>query len=181
VRAARVALGLAILVALLPARADEELPPRVQAALFRKIFLYEKDLGRDPPTVLILVGSLSSGRGQEMVQAFSEAGVEASAAELWGRLPAINERTVIYAFPDVPIADLRRLATSARVFTISGDPQMARSGRVSVALRRKADGHPEILVNLPVIRAEGRELSASLLTLATVIREPDALPRGSPP
>jgi hypothetical protein len=181
VRAARVALGLAILVALLPARADEELPPRLQAALFRKIFLYETDLGRGPPDVLILAGRLSSGRAQEMVQAFSEAGVEASAAEPGGRLPTINQRTVIYAFPDVPKAELRRLATSARALTISGDPEMALSGRVSVALRRKADGHPEILVNLPVLQADGRELSASLLKLATVIRGPDALPRDPSP
>jgi hypothetical protein len=178
---ARVAVGLVMIATLLPARANEELPPRIQAALFCKVFLYEKELGHRAPRVVVLTGNVSSGRGEDVVRAFSEAGADASGAEWGGRLPTVDRGTIIYAFPDVPSLELRRLATDAGALTISGDAGMALSSRVSVALRRKPDGHPEILVNLPLIRSERRELSSALLHLATVIRGPDAVaPRPSP-
>ncbi len=166
-RAALLALGL-ILAS--PADASEALPPRVQASVFRRIFAYDPALrGKPRIKVLVLHGRLSAERARDMAAAFEAEGLAAAQSDVDVRPGTLDDATVLYALPDVPAQPLAELAREWRLLTLSGDAEAAEKGHVAVALRRSAGGQPEIVVHLPRLAADGHELSARLLKLATVL------------
>jgi hypothetical protein len=170
-RAALLALGLlAALMAPPRARADEALPAHVQASVFKRIFAYDPVLREAPRIkVLVLHGRLSAARASEIAAAFEHAGISAAESEVEVPSAILDGATVLYALPDVPTGPLSELALRRRFLTLSGDAEACEKGRVAVALRRRPSGQPEILVHLPRLAAEGHELSARLLKLATVL------------
>ena len=59
--------------------------------------------------------------------------------------------------------------TSQSILSISGVPELAEKGEVSVALGIEND-KPKIIVNLERAKSEGHQLSADLLKLAKIIK-----------
>lgn len=170
-RAALIALGLLAALAAAPrVRADETLPAQVQASVFKRIFAYDPVLrGAQRIKVLVLHGRLSTARASELAAAFEREGITAAESEVEVPSAVLDGATVLYALPDVPTGPLADLALRRRFLTLSGDAESCEKGRVAVALRRRPSGQPEILVHLPRLAAEGHELSARLLKLATVL------------
>ncbi|MFL5262393.1 MAG: hypothetical protein ACJ79L_08325, partial [Anaeromyxobacteraceae bacterium] len=119
--------------------------------------------------VLVVHGRLSAARAADVVAAFEAEGVSATAADVEVAGAVVDGAAVLYALADVPAVPLAELARGRRLLTISGDADRIEQGRVAVALRRRAGGQPEILVHLPRLTADGHELSARLLKLATVL------------
>jgi hypothetical protein len=166
-RLAGAALLVALAAAALPARADDALPFPLQAALLRKIATYDAALARAPVRVLVVGGRLSAPAAQALAQAFRDAGLAADVADA-ERLRAPEAPALVYAFPDVPGAELREACRTGAALCVSGEAALAERGLVPVAVRaRAADGRPEIVVNLEVLRADGRALDSGLLRLAT--------------
>jgi hypothetical protein len=166
-RAALLALGLLLAR---PVGAGEALPPRVEASVFKRIFAYDPVLRAKPRVkVLVLHGRLSAARASEIAAAFEAEGLAAARGELDVPPSSLDDATVLYALPDVPAEPLAELARAQRLLTIAGDAEAAERGRVAVALRRRPGGQPGIVVHLPRLAADGHELSAHLLKLATVL------------
>jgi hypothetical protein len=164
------ALLAVALLAAAPARAGEALPPHVQASVFKRIFAYDPALRASPRVkVLVLHGRLSVVRALEMAAAFEEEGVAAGRSDIEAAPAVLDEGTVLYVLPDVPAGALAELTRGRRLLTLSGDAEAVERGRVAVGLRRQPGGQPEILVHLPRLIADGHELSARLLKLATVL------------
>jgi hypothetical protein len=152
------------------ARGPDALPPRVQASVFRRIFAYDPALREKPRVkVLVLHGRVSAERARDIVDAFEAEGVPAAHSDVDVRPGTLDDATVLYVLPDVPAEPLAELARGRRLLTLSGDAEAAEKGHVAVALRRSASGQPEIIVHLPRLAADGHELSARLLKLATVL------------
>jgi hypothetical protein len=166
-RAVLLALGLLLAT---PARAGEALPTRVQASVFKRIFAYDPLLRTKPRIkVLVLHGRLSAERAAEVVASFEAEGLTATQSEVEVPTGGLDDATVLYVLPDVPRVPLAELAREYHLLTLSGDAEAAEKGGVAVALRRRPGGQPEILVHLPRLAADGHELSARLLKLATVL------------
>jgi hypothetical protein len=161
---------LALCLFALPARAGEALPPRVQASVFKRIFAYDPVLrAKLRIKVLVLHGRLTAARASEMAAGFEAEGLATALGEVDVPPSGLDDATVIYALPDVPAEPLAELARGQRLLTLSGEAEAAEKGRVAIALRRRSGGQPEILVHLPRLAADGHELSARLLKLATVL------------
>jgi hypothetical protein len=165
-RAARAALAAAALAAAGGARAGDALPFPLQAALLRKIAHYDPALARAPARVVVVAGRLSAPAAHALAQAFRDAGLAAEVADA-EHLRAPDAPALLYAFPDVPGTELRDACRAGPALCVSGEAALAERGAVPVALRAREDGRPEIVVNLEVLRADGRTLDSGLLRLAT--------------
>jgi hypothetical protein len=174
VRGAALALPLllAALLEPLPAGAQgapgAEVPLKLQAALFNKIFAYDPALKAGAPRVLVVHPEGGAARAKSVVAAFHEAGVIATAAPVSEAAVQLGSVTVLYALDGAqPVLGL---AAQKKVLCISGTGRLAERGDVAVGLAASAAGKPEIIVHRTRLRAEGHELSANLLRLARVVQ-----------
>jgi len=159
------------LVVALPASAEEAMgvPAKMQAAIFKKIFAYDKALPPAGASVAVLHGKEFSAAAQEMVKAFQESGVGANAVPLEDAKSADSASVVYVLAHEVPQA-VRAGCEKGKRLSLSGFPEPAESGAVSVGLRMRSDGRPEMIVNKKRLAVEGHELPAPLLALARVIQ-----------
>lgn len=139
-------------------------PIKLQAALFKKVFEYDLQLNK--PSIIILYNSSTTGIKEELITAFKDAGLTASALREEQLGGALSENTVIYSTPGV--IPPKQLSIKYKSLSISGVPGYVEKGLVSVGLGLE-NGKPKILVNLKQLKAEGHELSAYLLKIANVI------------
>ena len=147
------------------------MPLPVQAALFKKIFGYDEALDADAnPKILVVYGEEGAEQASAVVRAFRQVGLEASAAKLSAAGANISSVSAVYAMGSAVAAGLRDLCVNHRVLSISGARALAASGEISVAIGRKQDGKPEIVINLSRSRAENHRFSAALLSLARIIQ-----------
>lgn len=158
--------------ACLPARADEEqvVPVEVQAAIFKKVFGYDRSFeGRPPSSILVVPGGDSRGRAETVAAEFGRAGFSTEVVEEAAAAARLEVGVVVYLLsaPKGPLLD--ELAR-AGVLSISGDPDLAVRGVVTIALRRKPDGRTEILVHLARARAERHDFSSYLLSISTIVK-----------
>jgi hypothetical protein len=156
-------LFLAALVVAVPrlASAQDALPAKIQVVLFKKIFQYNRALPEGKkPRIAVLEGP----GAEEAMNAFSESGFEVALVKEGGT----DELARVFFFTKAA-PGLKEICGKRKVMSIAGSPEMAERGDVSVALRKKPDGRPEILVNRARAKAEGQDFSADLLGLATVI------------
>ncbi|MGE5431380.1 MAG: YfiR family protein [Syntrophomonadaceae bacterium] len=141
---------------------DMAVPVNLQAALFKKIFTFDKTLqAKGSLEVVVLSGD---GAGDEIVTAFKGAGVNAKAVK--GSQPP-NGAAVVYVMPGVSAP--KQACAQKGVLSISGVTSNVESGKVSISLGLEG-GKPKIIVNLGQLKAEGQELSADLLKIAKVIQ-----------
>ncbi|MFH1198030.1 MAG: YfiR family protein [bacterium] len=140
----------------------QEVPANLQAALFKKIFSFDKTLtAKGSYEVAVLSGS---GSGDAIVAALKEVGVSAKSVS-GDQVPAGAAVVYIMAGVTPPKAQ----TASKGVLSITGTPANVEGGKVSIGIGTEG-GKPKIIVNLGQLKAEGHEVSADLLKLAKVIK-----------
>jgi hypothetical protein len=172
---AAAALG-AVLVAAPPGPAQEggaALPPSIQAALLKKVFLFDEALARRDVISVLVVHAGDGAAGEEAARevaaafrALDLAAETAGAAEAAERLP---RTAVVYFGPGGDADELRGACTRLRCLTVAGTPALAEAGRVAVAVGLSSAGTPEIVVHRGRLAEEGHELPARVLQLARVV------------
>lgn len=138
----------------------QDVPSNLQAALFKKIFAFDKTLQAKGDVQVAVLG----GSGDAIVAAFKDAGVSAKAV---GGSQVPDGVSVVYVMPGT--SSPKQQCAAKGVLSISGDASMVESGKVSIGLSVE-DGKPKINVNMGELKAEGQELSADLLKIAKVVQ-----------
>lgn len=141
---------------------DMPVPLNLQAALFKKIFSFDKTLQASGNSEVIVLSA--DGTGNDVVSAFSAAGVS---AKLVQGTSVPDGAGVVYVMPGTPSP--KQQTAQKKVLSISGVTAFVESGQVAVGLGTEG-GKPKIIVNLSQLKAEGHELSADLLNIAKVIQ-----------
>jgi hypothetical protein len=157
------------LLPLTPRADDDRLPATVQAVIFKKVFGFDRDFEGKPPRVLV-VHQDDVGDAEKVVAAFAAVGIDATSMKAAAASASVSSFGVVYFTGGASPATLKDICTRNHVLTIAGVPSLAVRGEVSIAVGRKADGKPEITVNLRSTKAEGHTISSSLLALANVIQ-----------
>jgi hypothetical protein len=162
------AIALVFSGLLLPVFAEDmPVPPELQAAIFKKVFSYDKTIQGGEPKMLVAFTDASAEIKDQVVKAFKDSGVTVSAVkadQLSGSIGGIN---VVYIVPGV--SGVKQICQKNGVLSITGMPSLVEAGEVSVGLS-VSDNKPKIVVHLKELKAEGHELSANLLQLAKVIQ-----------
>jgi len=138
------------------------IPANLQAAVFKKIFLFNKTL-QDKGNIEIAVLS-KDGSGDEITEAFKNAGINAKMVT-GGQIPSSS--TVIYLMPGV--ASPKQYCTEHGVLSISGTGSDIEEGKASVGLTIE-EGKPKIIVNLSELKAEKQDISSQVLSFAKIIQ-----------
>ncbi|MGE5810269.1 MAG: YfiR family protein [Ignavibacteria bacterium] len=139
--------------------AQEMVPANLQAALFKKIFAFDKTLQAKGNIEVAVLGS-----DDAIVAAFKEAGINVKST---GGDKVPPGASIVY----VPsgITSTKQQTSSKGVLSISGIPSFVEEGKVSIGIGTEG-GKPKILINLTQLKAEGHEVSADLLQIAKVIQ-----------
>ena len=137
-------------------------PANLQAALFKKIFMFDNTLSsKGNYEVAVLTGA---GSGDEIVTAFKAAGMNAKSYS-GNQIP--DGAAVIYIMPGVTAP--KQQSASKGVLSISGVTSNVESGNVAIGLGIEGS-KPKIIVHMGQLKAENHEVSANLLKLAKVIQ-----------
>jgi len=140
----------------------QEVPANLQAALFKKIFAFDKTLqSKGNVEVVVLSGD---GSGDAMVSAFKDAGVNAKAVK-GDQVP--GGASIVYVMPGVNSP--KQVCAQKGILSISGVAANVETGKVSIGIGTEG-GKPKIIIHLAQLKAEGQELSADLLKIAKVIQ-----------
>jgi len=139
---------------------DMAVPVNLQAALFKKIFTFNRTLQAKGNFEVAVLGA----SGNDMVAAFKEAGVNAKAVA-GDQIPA--GAAVVYIMPGTNPPSQQ--SASKSVLSISGVTSNVESGKVAIGLGVEG-GKPKIIIHMGQLKAEGQDVSADLLKIATVIQ-----------
>ncbi|MFH1811159.1 MAG: YfiR/HmsC family protein [Pseudomonadota bacterium] len=164
-------LLLALLGGIATAQAIPQVPANLQAALFAKMFKYDKKFeGRQDPIRVVVVHEALTDEVRAITQAMTSVGMKVSQSTLAG-LPAMMANTdVAYAMPEVSAELVGKACLKSGSLSVSGVAGDAEKGWVSVALGVKGDGRPQIIVNVTQAAREGHNFSSQLLALAKIVR-----------
>jgi YfiR/HmsC-like len=135
-------------------------PANLQAALFQKIFAFDKTLAAKGNVQVAIIGNSSS----DIVAALQSVGISAKAVNS-DQVP--SDVSVVYIMPGV--TSTKQQSASKGILSISGVPSYAENGSVSIGLGVE-DGKPKIIINMSQLKAERQELSADLLKIAKIIQ-----------
>ena len=150
---------------------DDLLEPAVQASLLRRVVAYDPGLsGGEAVRVLVVHGRLSAPRAAELALALTAAGFVASALEVDEAERVASARVVVWVMPDAASDAVKRLTTTRSWLSVCGEGATTLSGGAALALRRREDGRPEILLHLGRLKAEKHAFLSSLVEMAKVIR-----------
>jgi len=138
---------------------EMSVPPNLQAALFKKIFSFNKTLTSKGNVEVAVLGN----GGDAVASALKEVGVNAKAV---GGDQIPSGASVVYVMPGA--TSPKQQSASKGVLTISGVSSYVEDGKVAIGLGVEA-GKPKIIINMAQLKAEGQELSADLLKIAKVI------------
>ncbi len=173
--------GVVLLAAMSPARAAE-VPVGTQVELLAKILSYDRNLesrvdGALRVMVLERVGSTSTGldsqleaMGKEMGYPVQISHVELQDAESLAKACDSGEPDIALVTDGLgqSVAMVASVLANRDVVSVSLDPDDVKSGIVIGF--DLIESRPKILINLPQARKQNVDFSASLLTLAQVIR-----------
>lgn len=135
-------------------------PANLQAALFQKIFAFDKTLTAKGNIEVAVIGNSND----EIVAAFKAVGINTKTVN-GEQVPA--GVAAVYIMPG--ITNTKQQTASNGILSISGFPSYAEDGNVAIGIGVEG-GKPKIIVNLKQLKAEGQELSADLLKIAKVIQ-----------
>lgn len=141
---------------------DMAAPANLQAALFKKIFAFDKTL-KSKGSIEVVVLS-ADGSGDDIVSAFKGAGVNARLVK-GSQVP--SGASVVYVMPGV--GSTKQQSAQKGALSISGAASLVQEGRVAIGIGVEG-GKPKILVHMGQLKAEGQEVSADLLQIARVIQ-----------
>ncbi|HVO73605.1 MAG TPA: YfiR family protein [Ignavibacteriaceae bacterium] len=137
----------------------QEVPAGLQAALFNKIFAFDKTLQVKGNIEVAVLGS-----GDEIAAAFKSAGINVKSV---GGDQVPSGVSVVYVSSGVP--STKQQTSSKGILSISGVASYAEEGKVAIGIGTEG-GKPKIIINLAQLKAEGHEVSADLLQIAKVIQ-----------
>jgi hypothetical protein len=153
------------------AHADEDrLPAGVQVVMLKKLFQFDRELETREAKVAVAAPDDSTAEADKVSAAFAQVHIDAKTVKASALPGSLGDFNVVYAAPGAMTSGLKELCTKNGVLTVSGTGGQAQKGEVSVALGKKADGKPEIIINLKSAKAEKHSFAAALLGLATVIQ-----------
>jgi len=160
-------LFLVLSACLLPVRAeDTPVPADLQAAIFQKVFSYDRTLPNGTsPEVVIAFSANSVKLKDSLLKAFEGLGIKAS-AQLDADIKSMSGIHVLYVATEGK--SFRQLCQQNGVLSITGFPSLVEKGEVAVGLDASGD-KPKIVVHRKQLKAEGHELDAHLLRLARLI------------
>jgi len=154
-----VVLSICVLAANISAQ-DMAVPANLQAALFKKIFTFNRTLQAKGNFEVAVIGA----SGNDLAVAFKEAGVNAKAVS-GDQIP--GTAAVVYVMPGTNPPT--QLSASKGVLSISGVTSNVESGKVAIGLGVEG-GKPKIIIHMGQLKAEKQDVSADLLKIATVIQ-----------
>lgn len=172
VRACRQILPILLLCAGVPILAESmPVPAKVQAAILKKILVYDKALQGKSGIRFLLVGAEKNAAvSEEIAEAFKELGIATSAIRADELASKLNDSTVAYLLPGTASALVKKACIDKGALSVSGQPSYAENGEVSVSIGVREDGKPLIIIHLAELKAQGHDFSAELLKLAKVVR-----------
>ena len=138
---------------------EMSVPPNLQAALFKKIFSFNKTLTSKGNVEVAVLGN----GGDAVASALKEVGVNAKAV---GGDQIPSGVSVVYVMPGT--AAPKQQSASKGVLSISGVSSFVEDRKVAIGIGVEG-GKPKIIINMSQLKAEGQELSSDLLKIARVI------------
>jgi hypothetical protein len=149
---------------------SREAPFLLQAAIFRKIFDYDKELVKVVKSglALCIASSKPGDKGPRDIQAaFEKIGIHASIGSC---IEDAHAPHVIYVFPDAKLDKIGEYCKKKKVLSIAGTPSLVESGEAAVGVGVRENGRAEMIVNLRRLRNDGHQVSSYLLELARVVK-----------
>ncbi|MGE5621029.1 MAG: YfiR/HmsC family protein [archaeon] len=141
---------------------DMSVPGNLQAALFKKIFAFDKTLkSKGNIEVVVLAGD---GSGDAIVSNFKGAGLNARSVK-GNQIP--SGASVVYIMPGV--GSTKQQSAQKGVLSITGVASYVNEGKVAIGIGTEG-GKPKIIIHMGQLKAEGQEVSADLLQIAKVIQ-----------
>jgi hypothetical protein len=146
-------------------------PPKLQMAIFKKVFQYDRTLaGRGPVRVLVVHGGDVAAQLEDVLASFEFAQIDAEPVHHRELADKIDGASVLYVLPGVPTAAYMDRCVEGAILTISGHPSLVQRGSVSIAVGLRGDGKPEVIVHRGRLKAEQHDVSAELLKVARVLQ-----------
>jgi hypothetical protein len=141
----------------------------MKAALMRKVLGHVEGLKERPSARVLVMESTTVGAADALVTALKASGIPSSLVRADKLEDGITGAAAVFFVSGTVTPVLSALCAKHQVLSVSDQAVSAEDGSVTLALARKSDGKPEIVINLPRSKAEGQVLSTQLLGLARVI------------
>jgi hypothetical protein len=157
----------------IPSLAAAQMPVSVdeQASLFKKIFGYSRSLStEESPTIAIVFGEEQETSAGELRIALAGVNLVSTLVGPESPVEVLDESDVVYMMDEAGVRKLKRRCEARGLLTITGWPELVENGRASIGLAKKANGRPEIVVNVQSLKAEDQMFSSDLLKLARLVQ-----------
>ncbi|MCS6808783.1 MAG: hypothetical protein RML40_08930 [Bacteroidota bacterium] len=143
---------------------DMPVPIPVQVRYFKKVFAYDKTVPRENIKLLVVYGDATpTDVREELVEAFNSIGIRATAVKSSQLASAGADVNVVYAAPGSDIRIIKEFCRTNGVLSISGLPNLATNGDVSIAINAVND-MPKVIVNPDRLKIEKQD-AADLMRL----------------
>jgi hypothetical protein len=134
------------------------------------LFNYDKAMANEArPVVFVVHQDEGPVKQADVVKAFDVVGIVSVPVRLDALTSQIQTPSALYVLPGIDPSAVASYCTEKRVLSISGIPELAENGSVSVSIG-EADSRPQIIVHMRRLQDEGHSFSAQLLRLARVIQ-----------
>lgn len=165
-KAAAVVVAVGVCLGASPAQAA--IPAKLQAVLIAKILKYDRTLSdREPAATRIVIVAQAEGNAGKVKSFLSSLGFDAAVVQKVAEVD--NNANAVYLLDGKPQA-VAKLAASNQLLSLTNNVNAVEAGSISVGLRLKSNGRPEIVVNLKRLKKEGHEFASGLLRVARVLR-----------
>ena len=141
---------------------DMAAPPALQAKILKKVFSFDDRLAGAKIQVLV-AHATAGGATEEVVAALESVGFDVITSSTADLASKASGASVVYVMPGAGSVKATTIANS--LLSVSGDPSLAESGEVAVAIGVEG-GKPTIIVHMGELSAEGHTLGAGVLKLA---------------
>lgn len=144
----------------------QKVPAKMQAALFKKIFLFDKTIkDQSDIKIYIVFDEKSKNEKSEISKAFAEEGIKSEAFTKAQFTANASECLVVYIAGNLIVSP--DIFTENKILSLSGNQDLVKKGDVSIGLALE-NGKPKILINKNQLINEKHEVSSQLLKLAEV-------------
>lgn len=167
---------VAVLAATAPAKA--QIAPADQVETFTRIFAFDRDLGGQTPTVVLVARDDAPGALEPVRAAFAASGARVRTTTASRAAEEIGDASVVYFDAGAVTAAAQRAVAGAGALSIAEEAALARSGQVSVALDPRPD-RVGIVVSVPRLSVEKHSLSPQLLRQPWVTLAKESAPAAS--
>ncbi|MCU0427277.1 MAG: hypothetical protein MUF71_16810 [Candidatus Kapabacteria bacterium] len=162
----RIVLSVCVLLFMASALLAQEMPVpvAVQARYFKKVFVYDKTIPKDGIKLLVVYGDATpSDVKDEIIDAFNSIGIKTTAAKGAQIATAGAGVNVVYFAPGGDLKAVKEFCKSNGILSISGLPNLANNGDVSIAINAVNDA-PKVVVNPDRLKTEKQD-AADLMRL----------------